>query len=110
MRLIWSGRGVVLTPAFKQMVEHKLERLTRLLPPILDARVTCVAEKFRRTARLILRSRRRTFTGEATAGDLLAAVDEAVEAIRRQARDAKDRRRLRSARRRRARLVVEPVA
>jgi ribosomal subunit interface protein len=111
VRLIWSGRGVVLGPAFKRAVARKLERLARPLPGITDARVTCTAEKFRRTVRLILRSRRRTFTGRASAADMLAAVDGAIEVVRRQARDAKDRGELRRARRRRrAVAAVVPVA
>jgi putative sigma-54 modulation protein len=93
MQVIWSARGVVLTPAFKTLVERKVARLARLLPGVVDARVVCEAEKFRRTARLSLRAHHGTFASAATAGDLLAAVDQAVEAIRRQAREDKDRRR-----------------
>lgn len=94
MQVIISGRGVVLTPAFKALVERKLGKLHRLLPePLAPARVVCTAEKFRRTVRLTARGRRRSFAGVATAGDLLAAVDTAVEAVRRQVRGAKTRRR-----------------
>jgi putative sigma-54 modulation protein len=93
MHVIISGRGVVLTPTFKALVERKVSKLARGLPRILDARVVCEAQKFRRTARLVVRARRRTFSAEATAGDLSVAVDEAVEAVDRQARAAKDRRR-----------------
>jgi putative sigma-54 modulation protein len=87
-----SGRGVTLTPALKALVENKLARLARVLPQAVDARVVCTAEKFRRTVHITLRARRRTFTSEATAGDLTAAFDEAVEALRRQTREAKERR------------------
>ncbi|MBI2016583.1 MAG: HPF/RaiA family ribosome-associated protein, partial [Candidatus Rokubacteria bacterium] len=97
-RVIWSARGTVLPAAFKGLVERKLDRLGRRLPAVLDARVVCSAEKFRRTARLVLRSRRRTFTGEATAGDLRTAVDEAIEAIRHQVRTDKGRHRPRKGR------------
>ncbi len=90
---IISGRGVVLTPAFKAIVQRKFAKVARLLPLVLDARVTCAAEKFRRTVRLTLRGRRRTFSSVATAGDLLAAVDEALEVVSRQVRDEKARRR-----------------
>ncbi len=92
MRVIISGRGLVLTPPFRAQVERKVTRLSRLLPKLLDARVVCEAEKFRRTARLVVRAKRHTFSAEATAGDLTAAVDEALEAVDRQIRTAKDRR------------------
>jgi putative sigma-54 modulation protein len=90
--VILSGRGVALTPAFKALVERKIARLTRVLPQVLDARVVGTAEKFRRTVRITLRARRRTFASEATAGDLTTAFDEAVEALKRQTREAKERR------------------
>ena len=92
VQVILSGRGVALTPALKTLIESKLNRLRRVLPQIVDARVVCVAEKFRRSARITLRDRRRTFTSEATTGDLTTALDEAVEALKRQAREAKERR------------------
>jgi putative sigma-54 modulation protein len=90
--VMMSGRGVTLTPAVKALVEGKLARLARVLPQILDARVVCTAEKFRRRVLITLRARRRTFTSEATAGDVTSAFDAAVEAVRRQTREAKERR------------------
>lgn len=93
MDLIISGRGVVLTPAFKNLVQSKVAKVTRVVPRAIDARVVCAAEKFRRTVRLVLHDGRRTFSAEATAGDLLTAMDDAVETLRRQAREAKARRR-----------------
>ena len=90
--VIWSGRGVVPPPAFKKLAERKIARLTRLLPQILDTRVVCTAEKFRRTVRITLRARRGTFASEATGSDLTAVFDEAVEALKRQTREAKERR------------------
>jgi putative sigma-54 modulation protein len=83
---------VTLPPAFKTLIQSKLARLGRVLPQILDAKVVCTGEKFRRSVRITLRARRRTFASEATADDLTSAFDEAVEALRRQTREAKERR------------------
>ena len=90
--VIVSARGVTLPPAFKTLIEGKLARLRRALPDVLDARVVCTAEKFRRTVRITLRARRRTFASKATAPDLATAIDAAVDALRRQTREAKARR------------------
>ena len=101
----FSGRGASLPPALKTLVESKLARLTRTLPNVLEARVVWTAEKFRRRVRITLRARRETFASEATAPQLATAVDEALEALRRQTREAKARRRAsqgRATRRRRA--------
>ena len=96
MRVIISGRGVVLTPEFKALVERKVSKLTRVLPEPLDIRLFCEGEKFRRTARLSVRTRRRRFASHATTGDLVAAAEEVVDALWRQVRDAKARRRTRT--------------
>ena len=90
--VVFSGRGMSLTPDLKALVESKLARLTRTLPNVLEARVVWTAEKFRRRVRITLRARRETFASEATAPQLATAVDEALEALRRQTREAKERR------------------
>jgi ribosomal subunit interface protein len=94
MQVIISGRGVVLTRAFKDAVTGKIAKLTPLVPSLVEARATCSAEKFRRTVRLSLTARRRVFSAAATAGDLTAAVDAAIASLAHQVRRAKDRRRL----------------
>jgi ribosome hibernation promoting factor len=87
----FSGRGMSLTPDLRALVEGKLARLTRTLPNVLEARVVWTAEKFRRRVRITLTARRETFASEATAPQLATAVDEALEALRRQTRKAKER-------------------
>jgi ribosomal subunit interface protein len=109
MQTIVSGRGVVLTPAFRDLLAEKVAKFERRGPRVLEARVTCGGEKFRRTVRLQLRTRRRTFASVATAGDLRPALEEALEAVARQLRDAADRRR-RLRRIRVRRLEAEDVA
>ncbi|HEU4371037.1 MAG TPA: ribosome-associated translation inhibitor RaiA [Methylomirabilota bacterium] len=94
MKVIISGRGVVLTAAVKDTVTGKVAKLAPLLPPLVAARATVTAEKFRRTVRLTLTAKRRVFSSSATDGDLMAAVDEAVAGLAHQVRRAKDRRRL----------------
>jgi ribosomal subunit interface protein len=112
MELIISGRGVVLTRAFKDTVTGKVAKLAPLLPTLVEARATCTAEKFRRTVRLTLRARRHVFSAAATAADLMAAVDAAVDSLAHQVRRAKERARLapRRLRRASARQPVRDVA
>jgi ribosomal subunit interface protein len=108
MQLIISGRGVMLTPTFKEAITGKVAKLAPLLPKLVEARATCTAEKFRRTVRLTLTAKDRVFSTAATAGDLAAAVDEAVASLAHQVRRAKDRRRL--ARRRLTRAALRRPA
>ena len=93
MQIIISGRGVTLTPAIKTLAERKIGKLGKLLPSAVGARLVCSAEKFRRKVRLTLSARRHTFATVVTADDLMAAVDLAVDALARQVREQKDRRR-----------------
>jgi ribosomal subunit interface protein len=112
MQVLINGRGVVLPVDFKNVVQKKLVKLDRLLPRTARARVSCESEKFRRAARIVLTTRRRTFSSHADGSDLLAAVDVAIEALARQVREDKDRRRSRSARaagRRKAPIDSEAV-
>jgi ribosomal subunit interface protein len=83
---------VAVTAAVRTLVEGKLARLRRSLPSVVEVRVVCTAEKFRRRVRITLRARRGTFASEATAPELATAVDEALDALRRQTREAKERR------------------
>lgn len=99
MRFIISGRhGVAVTPAFRQAVERKVSKLTRILPKIIEAKIVLSAEKYRRTAELTLAAKGRTFRSEETAPDLAAAVDLAVGALTRQVREVKDRMRQKKSR------------
>jgi ribosomal subunit interface protein len=93
MQVTITGRGVVLTADVRALIERKVGKLARLLPRAPGARVVCAAEKFRRTARVSVRVKRRAFATAATAGDLVVAVDAAVDALRRQLREDKNRRR-----------------
>ncbi|MBI4611352.1 MAG: ribosome-associated translation inhibitor RaiA [Candidatus Rokubacteria bacterium] len=98
MQVIISGRGVVLTPAFKARIGQKVQKFSRILPKIHEAKVVLSAEKYRRTAEVTLLGKGRIFHSEETAPDLAAAVDLAVEALARQVRQTKDRLRQRKLR------------
>jgi len=103
LQLIISGRGVVLTPSFRALVERKVEKLTRGGAPPLALRVTCGSQRFQRTVRLVARARRGTFSSVASADHLLTAVEGAVDLLCRQMREARTRRR-------RARTRPQPTA
>ena len=98
MRVIISGRGVVITPAFKARVSAKIEKLARILPKIHEAKVVLSLEKYRRTAEVTLLGKGRAFHSRETAPEMTAALDLAVDALTRQVRRTKDRLRQRKPR------------
>ena len=98
MRFIITGRKVAITPAFRATIEHKVGKLARILPKIIEAKIMLSSEKYRRTADLTLVAKGKIFHSEETAGDLATAVDLAVDALSRQVRQVKDRIRARKPR------------
>jgi putative sigma-54 modulation protein len=91
MRFIITGRHVAITPAFRSTIERKVGKLSRILPKIIEAKITLSAEKYRRIAELTLLVKGKILRSEETAGDLATAVDLAVDALARQVRQVKDR-------------------
>jgi ribosomal subunit interface protein len=92
MQVIISTRGMTVSRTYKDALTRKLAKLTPMLPALVATRAVLSKEKHRRTAALTLLARRRAFRSRGTAPDLEAAVDRAVEALRRQVRDTKARR------------------
>jgi putative sigma-54 modulation protein len=102
VRAIISTRGLTISTTYKDAVTRKLEKLERLLPKLIEAKIVLSREKHRRTAALTLVSKKHTFHSEETAEDLAQAVDLAVAALGRQVRHVKDRGRQHKPRRRAA--------
>jgi ribosomal subunit interface protein len=93
MQVIISTRGMTISRTYKDELTRKLAKLTPMLPALVETRAVLSKEKHRRTAALTLVARRRAFRSRETAPDLVAAVDRAVLALRRQVRERKPRRR-----------------
>lgn len=98
MQVIISTRGLTVSTTYKDALTRKLLKLERLLPKIIEAKIVLSREKHRRSAGLTLTAKNHTFRSEETAGDLAAAVDLAVDALRRQVQEVKERIRRRGGR------------
>ena len=110
MRAIISTRGLTISTTYKDALTRKLEKLERLIPGLVEAKIVLSREKHRRTAALGLVGRKHTFRAVETADDMAEAVDLAVAALGRQVRQVKDRARPRKARRPVARVIpAEPA-
>jgi ribosomal subunit interface protein len=92
MQVIMSARGMTISRTFKDTLTRKLAKLEPMLPALVATRAVLSKEKHRRTAAFTLVARRRAFRSRETASDLEAAVDRAVQALRRQVRETKARR------------------
>lgn len=91
MDVIISARGLTISPTYRKTLTQRLEKLARLLPKLVEAKIVVSREKHRRTAALTLQGKHRTFHSQETAEDLSVAVDLAITALARQVRETKDR-------------------
>lgn len=89
MNLLITGHHLELTPALRQYVEEKMERISRHFEQVLEIEVTLALEptadkERRQRAETNLRVKGDTLHAEAFAQDMYAAIDLMIEKLDRQ--------------------------
>lgn len=89
MNLTISGHHLELTPAIREYVETKLERIKRHFDHVIDVAVILAVEKLpekekRQKAEINLRLRGKDIHVESIAEDLYAAIDTLIDKLDRQ--------------------------
>ncbi len=84
MNLTISGHHVDVTPAIREYVMNKLERITRHFDQVIDVAVIFTVEKLRQKAEINLHLRGKDLHCEATEVDLYAAIDLLIDKLDRQ--------------------------
>lgn len=87
-----TGRHIEVTPALKDYVDSKFERLERHHEPPTSAQVILTVEKLSHKAEGILHVAGETVYAEATEQDMYAAIDMLADKLDRQLRRHKERR------------------
>ncbi len=86
MNVEYTGRQYEVTPAVRKQVEHGLAKLTRFLGNNFETHVVLAVEKHRCRAEITINNtRNHPLVGLAEAGEMIAAVGEALDRIERQA-------------------------
>ncbi len=85
MNVEYTGRQYEITPLVRKQVEHGLGKLTKILGDSFESKVILVSEKHRCKADITVTVRSHPLVGAAEAGDMTAAVGEALDRIERQA-------------------------
>jgi putative sigma-54 modulation protein len=75
MRLEVSGHQIEITPALKDFVHGKLDRIARHFDHHLDVRVLLTVDKLQHKAEATLTPRGKALHAEAEATDMYAAID-----------------------------------
>lgn len=96
MNLTISGHHLDLTPAIREYVETKLERIRRHFDHVIDVAVILAVEKLtekdkRQRAEITLRLRGKDLHAESIAEDLYAAIDTLIDKLDRQVMKHKTR-------------------
>ena len=85
MNVEYTGRQYEITPKDHKQIEHGLAKLTKILGDNFESKVILAVEKRRCKAEITVTVRSHSIVGLAEAGDMIAAVGEALERIERQA-------------------------
>lgn len=91
MQITITGRHVDVTPALKNYVDAKFDRLRRHHEPPTSAQVILTVEKVSHKAEAILHLAGETVFAEATEEDMYAAIDALADKLDRQLRRHKER-------------------
>ncbi|HLT28257.1 MAG TPA: ribosome-associated translation inhibitor RaiA [Zeimonas sp.] len=92
MNLAISAPDIGLTPALRQYVETKLERIQRHFDEAIEVTVNLGADKLVQRAAATLRVRGNDLFAEASDGDLYAAIDALIDKLDRQVAKYKEKR------------------
>ena len=85
MNVEFTGRHYEITPAIRKSVETGLTKIRKILGDKFDTKVILAIEKRRHKAEITISPRNGPLVGEAQAGDMKAAVNEALEHLEKQA-------------------------
>ena len=92
MNLSISGHHLEVTPALREYVTAKLERIRRHFDQVIDVTVLLSVDKLQQKAEIALHVRGKDLFAEAVDSDLYAAIDALVDKLDRQVLKYKDKR------------------
>lgn len=91
MRLMITGRHVLITPALRQYIETKMRRFDRYGVRLTTLQVLLSVEKFRHAAEAIGTFHGRRLQAKASTQEMYASIDQVVDKLETQLRKVKDR-------------------
>src|SRR5436189_3978242 len=85
MNVEYTGRQYEITPAIRKEVETGLAKIRKILGDKFETKVVLAVEKHRHKAEITISPRNGPLVGLAQAGDMKAAVNEALDHLEKQA-------------------------
>jgi putative sigma-54 modulation protein len=91
MQIQLSGQHIEITPALRQYVTEKLDRLARHFDHVGNVHVVLSVEKLRHKAEATIHLHRGTVFADIEAEDMYAAIDALVDKLDRQVKKQKEK-------------------
>jgi putative sigma-54 modulation protein len=85
MNVDFTGRQCEITPAIRKLVETGLAKIRKILGDKFNTKVILAVEKHRHHAEITINPRNGPLVGEAQAGDMKSAINDAFEHLEKQA-------------------------
>jgi putative sigma-54 modulation protein len=92
MQLSVTGHHVEVTPAMREYVEKKLERIVRHFDQVIDVHCVLTVEKLRQKAEVTLHVSGRAIHADATEPNMYAAIDALTDKLDRCVKKHKEKR------------------
>ena len=86
MKVTFTGRHLVVTPALREFAHERLAKLERVLSGLDEAHVILVKEKYRHIAEVVVKGKHLVLTGTQETEDMYSSIGKALEKIEHQAK------------------------
>jgi len=84
MQINFTGHSVEVTPALRNLVENKFEKVQRHFDHLTSAHVTFNVQKLEHIAEITVHAPKHQFHAEGRAEDMYKAIDEMINSLDRQ--------------------------
>ncbi len=86
MKVAFTGRNLVVTPAMQEFATERLEKLEHWLEGLSEAHVILAKEKYRHIAEVVVKGKNVVLSGTQETEDMYSSIGKALEKIEHQAR------------------------
>jgi putative sigma-54 modulation protein len=91
MKVAFTGRNLVVTPAMQEFTTERLEKLDRWLDGISEAHVILAKEKYRHIAEVVVKGKNAVFSGTQETEDMYSSIGKVLEKIEHQAKKHREK-------------------
>lgn len=91
MKVAFTGRNLIVTPAIREFTRERLEKLERWLDDLSEAHVILAKEKYRHIAEVIVKGKHFVLSGSQETEDMYSSIGKVLEKIEHQAKKHRDK-------------------